>query len=61
MFLFEDMAIEALMIVAIVAIAFIFTYLLTTIIGDWHADRRARSFRRRSRRARESVSLYDVR
>ena len=57
MFLFENMAIEALMIVAIVAIAFIFAYLLTTIVADWHADRRARGSRRRSRRARGSVSL----
>jgi hypothetical protein len=56
-FLFEDMAIEALMIVAIVAIAFIFAYMLTAIIGDWQADRRARSSRHRSRRARGSVSL----
>jgi len=61
MFLFEDMAIEALMIVAIVAIAFIFAYLLTAVIGDWRADRRARGSRRRSRRARGSVSLHDMR
>jgi peptidoglycan/LPS O-acetylase OafA/YrhL len=53
-FLFENMAIEAFMIIAIVAIAFIFAYILTAIVGEWHSARRARSSRRRRRAPRQA-------
>ena len=51
MFMFEDMAIDALAIVAIMLIVFIFGYVLTAIVGEWRSEWRAGSARRR-RRAR---------
>lgn len=42
----EEMAIEAVLIVVIMIGAFIFAYILTAVIGEWRADRRARSAQR---------------
>jgi hypothetical protein len=45
-FMPADMAIDAIVIVAIMISAFIFANILTAINGDWRSQRRARSAQR---------------
>jgi hypothetical protein len=48
MFVPGVMAIDVIVIVAIMISAFIFAYILTAIIGEWRSKRRARSAQRQT-------------
>ena len=54
MFMLEDMAIDAIVVVAIMVSAFIFVYILTAIIGEWRSQLRTRSDQRRRRALRQA-------
>jgi hypothetical protein len=54
MFVLQDMAIDAIVSVAIMVSAFILVYILTAILGEWRSQRRARSARRRRPVARHA-------
>ena len=54
MFMIEDVAIDAIVVVAIMTSAFIFAYILTAIMGQWRSQRRARSDQRQRRAARHA-------
>ena len=46
MFVFENMAIVAIMVVTIMICTLVFGYVLTAMLGEWRTSRRARPFRR---------------
>jgi len=54
MFMLQDMAIDAIVVVAIMISAFLFTYIVTAIIGEWRSQRRARSDQRQRRAPRQA-------
>ena len=54
MFVLQDMAIDAIVIVLIMVCAFVFAYILTAIIGEWRARHRAWSAQRQRRAQRHA-------
>ena len=50
----QDMAIDVIVIVAIIIGAFIFGYIFTSILGEWRSQRRSRSDRGRRHAARQA-------